>query len=107
MTPAAFLTLFAENTRRTEPFLQKAEDWVVVGLLVGTLFAAAGIFWLFERWRKRAMAAPTQDAAEELSNFRVMFERGEITEEEYNKLRQKVADRVKAAPAPATPTGAP
>ena len=41
----------------------------------------------------------------ELTDFRAMFERGEITETEYERLRLKVANRVKkpGVPSPASP----
>ena len=101
MNAAASLALFAQN--RTEPFLRKPEDWVVVGLLAGTLLAAAGVLWLVERWRKGAIdGGGSRASADELTDYRAMFERGEITEDEYNRLRLKVAERVKPA-APAAP----
>jgi hypothetical protein len=102
MRAAAALALFAQT--RTEPFLRKTEDWVVVGLLTATLLGAAAILWFVERWRKGSLGGTTRDSAQELTNFRAMFERGEITEDEYNKLRLKVAERVKPPAPPAPPT---
>jgi hypothetical protein len=37
-----------------------------------------------------------------LTTYRNMFEHGEITEAEYAELRRKVAEKVKAAPPPAS-----
>jgi hypothetical protein len=86
--------LFAqEPPKRTEPFLRREEDWVVVGLLVAVMYAGAVAFWLVDRWRKRQAAA--RNSAEELSDFRGMYDRGEITAAEYARLRDRVAKRLK------------
>ena len=90
--------------KRSDPFLTKPQDWVVVGLLVGVLLAGAVALSILDRWRRRAMAG--RDAGGELTSFRAMYERGEITEEEYNRLRLKVAERVKTPPAPPSVAGA-
>jgi hypothetical protein len=107
MTPTAFLSLFADEPKRTAPFLQKSEDWIVVGLLTGTLLAAAAILWFVERWRKRSLGASPRDAFEEMTSYRQLYERGEITEEEYNKLRDRVAGAVKSPAAKPPPGPAP
>ncbi|MBX9627482.1 MAG: SHOCT domain-containing protein [Gemmataceae bacterium] len=67
--------------------------------LAGALLAGAVVIYLVDRWRKRQATADTADAGVELTSFRAMYERGEITEAEYAKLRQKVASRVKTPPA--------
>jgi len=77
-----------------EPEVILGTAGIAVALLVG-----AFAIWLVDRWRKKATAQ--RDAAEELTDFRVMFQRGEITEDEYAKLRSKVAKRVQAAAAKA------
>lgn len=92
--------LFAEvEVKRAEPFLQKTEDWVSVGLLVAALLAGAVVIWIVERWRKSASAAAKQADYGQLSDYREMFDRGEITAEEYEKLRLRVSERVKPPPA--------
>ena len=100
------LSLFAEAQvadppKRTEPFLQKPEDWVGVGLLVAALLAGALLIWLLERWRKNASGAANRAGYGQLSDYREMFDRGEITAEEYERLRLKVAERVKPVSPPA------
>src|SRR5205823_11911535 len=75
------LTLFAQNEKRSEAFLQRTEDWIVVGLLAGVLLAGAVVLWMVDRWRKQG-ARDEKRAGEELTSFRTMYERGEITEEE-------------------------
>jgi hypothetical protein len=104
--PALFAQAEAEPApaKRSEPFLQKGEDWVLVGLLAAALIGGAVVLLVVDRWRKRAMIEEKK-SGEELTSFRAMYERGEITEEEYTKLRQRVAERVKKAPAAPPPNG--
>src|SRR5262245_40071460 len=103
MTPATLLSLFAQTPpKRTDPFLTKTEDWVVVALMMAVLLAAAVAFWALERWRKKT-ASVSPDTIGELTDFRGMYERGEITDEEYAKLRDRVATRIKGTPEPPAP----
>src|SRR5687767_10260541 len=81
--------LFAEEPKRTDAFLRREEDWVVLGLLVGVMLAGAVAFWLIDRWRKRVVVLPPVER--ELTDYRAMYERGEITEAEYVRLRDRVA----------------
>jgi hypothetical protein len=90
-----------------DPFRQPEVIWGTAGLALA-LLGGALVIWLVDRWRKQATAATT-NTAEELTDFRGMYERGEITEEEYVRLRNKVSGRMKEAlapTAPMSPTGA-
>lgn len=99
------LALLAQAERDKDPFRQPEIIWGTIGLAIA-LFAGAFLVWMVDRWRKRAVARTT-DSTSELTRYREMYEQGEITEAEYVKLRNKVADRVKpAAPLPPDP-GAP
>jgi hypothetical protein len=93
--------LFAQGGRRGDPLSSPEVMWSTAGLAVA-LLAGALLVYLVDRWRKRN-AAPTVDTTRELTEFRRMFEHGEITEEEYARLRDRVAQRVKAPP-PASPS---
>lgn len=85
--------------------------WGTIGLAVALLVGAA-VIWLVDKWRKRH-ATGTIDPHRELTDFRTLYEQGEITEEEYNRLRNRVAERVKAAvglpppPPPSDPANPP
>lgn len=81
---------------RPDPFREPEVIWGTAGIAVA-LLAGALVIWFVDKWRKKA-AAP-QDATEELSGFRGMLQRGEITEEEYARLRNKVATRLRDAAA--------
>jgi hypothetical protein len=79
----------------------RAEFWWGTGGLVVALVAGAVVVGWVDRWRKRQALAAGAESGEELTSFRAMFERGEITEAEYARLRHRVAERVKA---PVKPT---
>jgi hypothetical protein len=89
-----------------------------LGLAAALLVGAAAVYAV-DRWRKRAELGSTGQSGAELTSFRAMHARGEITDEEYARLRQKVAARVREtkpipapgvngdAPAAAAPGGTP
>jgi hypothetical protein len=83
-----------------DPLRQPEVIWGTVALALA-LFAGAFIIWLVDRWRKRL--GQNQASLDELSEYRQMLEHGEITEEEYQRLRAKVSRRIRSA-AQASPT---
>ena len=84
------LALLAQG--KPDPFREPEVIWGTAGIAVALLVGAFAI-WLVDRWRKQATAQ--REVAAELSDFREMFQRGEITEDEYAKLRNRVAMRVR------------
>lgn len=84
----------AELGERTDPF-QKPEVIWGTAALAAAMLAGAALVYLADRWRKSKMAIKA-DSTKELTDFRRMLERGEITEGEYARLRERVAQRVKA-----------
>ena len=84
---------------RGSPFERPEVLWGTAGL-AAALFLGALVVYVVDRWRKRD-GLRDRAAGGELTTFRAMYERGEITDEEYARLRQKVADRVKPPPAAA------
>lgn len=64
-------------------------------LLAGLLLVAAVIFMFFDRWRKRPTGETARDAAFSMSNFRQMYENGELTEAEYERIKLKMAAKMK------------
>lgn len=92
---------------REDPLRSPEVIWGVAGITVALLVGAV-VIYVVDQWRKRAAMGPTDaDASDALTGYRVMYESGEITEEEYTKLRDKVAAKVKTAPAAPKPPGAP
>lgn len=98
------LSLLAEGGRPSgSPFSQPDLIFGTM-MLAGALLVGAGVVYAMDKWRKRSAQPSTNEAGGDLSGFRAMYERGEITEEEYTRLRQKIAARVKAPPVtPPTP----
>jgi hypothetical protein len=82
-----------------DPFQSPEVIWGTAGLAIA-LLAGAVLVYLADRWRKRVSSAGVETGGE-LTEYRRMFDRGEITEEEYVRLRDRVAKRVKAPPAAA------
>jgi len=97
-------SLFAQTKPAGSPFDRPELIWGSAGL-AGALFVGAIVIYLVDKWRRRE-ALMDKEAGLELTDFRAMFERGEITKPEYDRLRQKVADRVKKPAEPAA-TAAP
>jgi hypothetical protein len=77
--------------------------------LVAALFIGAGIIYYVDRWRKRAEppAAPNED---QLNHYRTLYERGELDEDEFNRLKVLLGGRMRKElnlpPPPAAPTPA-
>jgi hypothetical protein len=70
-----------------------------VGVLVGVLLLGAFIIARVDRWRKRQME-DVDDSAQQVGSFRAMFERGELSQEEYDRVLRRMAERVGAKPKP-------
>jgi len=89
-------TLFADGLR-DDPLRRPEVIWGTAALAGALLFGAFAV-WMVDKWRKKSETKP--DATGELTGFRGMFDRGEITQDEYAKLRERVAQRVKTPPKP-------
>ncbi|HEY1375900.1 MAG TPA: SHOCT domain-containing protein [Gemmataceae bacterium] len=76
--------------------------------LIATLLLGAVIFAWLDRWRKRA-DRDVLTPADELAAFRQSYDRGELSQEEYERIRAKLAPKVRAQvnlpPKPARPAG--
>ena len=69
------------------------------GALVGVLLFGAFVISRLDRWRKRQMEAE-DDSPGHVTSFRDMYERGELSREEYDRVLRRVAERVGARPKP-------
>lgn len=109
MSSSFLLALFAQQA--PAPNRPAGTPWDRPELLYASLAIAAALLagglaiFLVDRWRK-AGAAPAGGGVVELTGFRGMLERGEITEEEYARLRAKVAAKVKPGGGPTSPVAA-
>jgi len=91
---------------------QSTEFYLAVGGLIGLLVLAAVVLHFVDRWRRQqtevAENRPTSPL--DLTSFREMYENGEITQSEYERIRDKLAARMKkevGAAGPPTPAPAP
>jgi hypothetical protein len=86
---------------------------VWTGVLTGGLLLGALVIAWVDRWRKRA-AADDGVAADQLVTFRSLYERGELSREEYDRIRARLSSQLRqqwhlpppraaASPPPAPP----
>lgn len=70
-----------------------------IGVLLGVLVLGGALISRLDRWRKRQMEH-ADDAPEHLGSFRAMYENGELSKEEYDRVLRKMAEQVGAKPKP-------
>jgi hypothetical protein len=75
--------------------LEDKNVWIATGMLAGTLLLGAFVLAMVGRWRKRQeiVAVSTH---EQLANFRLLYEEGEISQNEYERLKKQLLGRLKA-----------
>jgi len=62
--------------------------------LIGVLLLGALIIAMVDRWRKRSRPVGTT-AGDQLSHFRALFDRGELSREEFERIRSQLAPKMK------------
>src|SRR5262245_11457156 len=67
---------------------------IATGLLAGTLFVGAVAVALIDRWRKR-MQHETYSKHEQLASFRMLYERGELSADESERVRAQLLNQLK------------
>lgn len=101
------------ETRPTRPkediqgAVQSPDFLLYTGILALVLLAAAGVFFVVDRWRRggRTTGDSSREASLSLSAFREMYENGEITEAEYHRVRDQYANQLRQVPGrPNTPS---
>jgi hypothetical protein len=79
--------------------LTKEERLILwTGVLLGVLVIGAVFIARLDRWRKRQLEGA--DDPDPVMSFRELYERGEISKEEYDRVLRRVAERVGARPKP-------
>jgi len=79
--------------------------WSTLGL-VGALLVGAVIVSILDRWRKRT-GVEGMSAGDQLAHFRDLRDRGTITQEEYERIRTRLASELRKemnVPPPPAPT---
>lgn len=74
-------------------------------MLAGALLAGAFAIALLRRWQ-RATASPIEEASDQLSHYRALYEKGAISDAEYQGLRRALSRELAQGADPAAP-GAP
>ena len=79
--------------------LTKEERLILwTGVLLGVLVIGAVFIARLDRWRKRQLEGA--DDPDPVMSFRELYERGELTKAEYDRVLRRVAERVGARPKP-------
>lgn len=82
----------------------KAALPLLVALLLGAL-----VLYFVDRWRKRPMRA-SSESSDQLTHFRSLYERGEMTREEYERVKGLLTGELQRewnVSAPPPPAGLP
>jgi hypothetical protein len=100
---ATVCSLLAET-----PWFHNPEIMLALGSLAVAFAVGAGLLYWADRWRKRQLAVSADDPSAELTSYRALYDAGELSKEEYERIRAKLADKLKAKFAvPAIPPAPP
>ena len=98
--PAA---VFADNALSKLP----PDIWIATGLLAGVLLVGAAVLAVIERWRKQR-ANETFSAHDQLASFRLLYERGELSQQEFDRIKKQLLVKLKTGdPAAVAPNPEP
>lgn len=74
--------------------LDNTEFVIGTASLIAVLLSGAVVLWWLDRWRKKQTGAALE-STESLTHFRALFERGELSEPEYQRIRDRVANQMR------------
>ncbi|MGL4424349.1 MAG: hypothetical protein ACRCZF_27085 [Gemmataceae bacterium] len=80
--------------RDAKSVFQSSEFLWSVGALVALLLVGAVVLTIMDRWRRQANRTGLSTTLQ-LSDYREMYENGELTLSEYEKIRDKMAMQIK------------
>jgi hypothetical protein len=63
--------------------------------LAGIFLLGALIIWMVDRWRKRAPKQELYQSGDQLTHFRKLYEQGEISAEEFARIRGLLTERMR------------
>jgi hypothetical protein len=89
MTPIAALLTVAAAADADRGDANERLLWAGLALVVA-LLAGAAVLAAVDRWRRR-MTGEAATGADALAGFRLSYERGELSEEEYRRVRARLA----------------
>jgi hypothetical protein len=103
---AAWQVCLAES-EQVRPRFWDTRLLAVTLVLVGVILVGALTIYLLDRWRKRT-PPPSVTASEQLAAFRELYERGEISQREFERIKTRLAPLVRQelnVPPPQNNTG--
>jgi Short C-terminal domain len=118
VTPWSIILIAEEQAKHPPGSWRAPVLWTTLALVVALMLGAI-VIALVDRWRKRAAMKDKGGAGEQLSHFRALYDRGELTREEFDRIRTRLGQRLKqeldlnkpagppAPEAPARPPDAP
>lgn len=87
------------GTLAAGPWFQDPRVLWYTAAIAGSLILGAIILGVVDRWRKRQMNI-TRSLQDELATYKALYQRGELSAEEYQRVRGRVVDQLKAKPKP-------
>lgn len=85
--------------------LKSGDFYLIVGVLAAILLVGAVVIHFLDRWRRRQTDSEPETPLT-LTSFREMYENGEITLSEYERIRAKMAAKIKKEVGAANPSTA-
>lgn len=103
--------LIASTDKATAPGRLTGDPrfWWTSLALVGALLLGAIVIAALDRWRKRTQEERVS-AGDQLSHFRSLYDRGEISREEFDRIRTRLGGKMRQEfqlPQPPAPPAAP
>jgi hypothetical protein len=91
---AAWQAVGDPNLPQRAPLWDPRLLWATLALVAIILVGAVVIVWL-DRWRKRSAAKPLS-ANDQLAQFRELYEEGELSLKEFERIRASLAQQLRA-----------
>jgi len=73
-------------------------------VLAGVILVGALIVMLVDRWRKSVAKQDTLSASDQLASYRILYEQGELSEEEFEQIRATLGGELRRTARKRTPS---
>jgi membrane protein YqaA with SNARE-associated domain len=81
--------------------LLESSDFLLGSLLLAlALMLGGAVIWMMDRWRKRQDAEIERNAMNSFAHYRELYEEGELSEEEYERIRAGLHGGTRKPPEP-------
>jgi Short C-terminal domain len=100
--------LLLADARENAGLQEWKHEFLVAGVIIAAvLLVVAMLIHVVKTWRKRMAGRPMTYPGEQLSSFRALYERGELSREEYERIRAKLGQKLRKALEVPGPAAAP